>query len=132
MVLSCFIPPFFSFTILFECIDIHSLDCEAIKHNTWSICTSSCNDAPLIWLSVYAFIRHHLYLPFIHNALAVTDINVHSSIVVHVALRGQRMDSGTPSGEIFFKTLMNGLYTYRLSLLFNYIAWLQIAKCMTA
>lgn len=38
-------------------------------------------------------------IDFIHNALAVTE--QHSSIVVHVALRGQRMDSGTPSGEIF-------------------------------
>lgn len=47
---------------------------------------------------------------FIHNALAMTEhFDVHSSLVVHVALRGQRMDSGTPSGEIFFKTLMNGL-----------------------
>lgn len=55
---------------LFEFIDNHSLDCEAIKHNTWddkktawSIRTSSYNAALLIWLSVYAFISHHLYLP---------------------------------------------------------------------
>lgn len=63
---------------------------------------------------------------FIHIALAVTEhFHVHSSLIVHAALRGQRMDSGTPSGEIFFKTLMNGLYTYSLLYtftLFNYIA----------
>ncbi len=56
---------------------------------------------------------------FIHNASAVTEhFHVHSSVVVHVTPRGQRMNSGKPSGEI----LMNGLHTYRPALLFNYIA----------